>query len=158
MKSLFIAYFFAYTNPLFKRIILWPLFLAEFFWTQFFKPFFKTIKKQISMKPGDKVVCIETTSTYSEWSKQKWTVYKGQIYTIQNVMTCCDMFYLDVGFVSKIPVRCPKCSKNMGHIVWAGSILFRPIQYISAHEELLKKETIVETSDQPIEEPKKQEA
>lgn len=109
------------------------------------------------MKTGERVVCVETKGNVYGHS-----VKKGQIYTINNVWTCpsCGKFKLDVGLYHNMSGRnggCVKCSLDGPDIsvIWCDSRLFRPIQYNSAHSELVQKAVTIEKSDIPIKEPQK---
>ncbi len=88
------------------------------------------------MKTGDRVVCIKTKTSRQGNHK----IVKDRIYMIHNVFSCqCGMLHLDIGFSNISPMgRC-----NCGDLyftegtLWAHSIYFAPLQYNSAHDELI---------------------
>ncbi len=111
------------------------------------------------MKPGDRIVCVSAPS--SECGEV--FVKKGTVYLLLGIIPClkCDHVWFDVGVrPSGDFQRCGMCtypSKFPGHTVWISRELFRPIEYNSAHSELLK-EVVEEKLDIPIKEPQKQES
>jgi hypothetical protein len=90
------------------------------------------------MKVGDNVICIQTCSNgFNE------SVFKGKIYTIYAIRNCpgCKKIQFDVGLRGVIGSDKCLCGYGSGKtdITWAVSTLFAPIQYDSAHDELLEK-------------------
>ncbi len=108
------------------------------------------------MKTGEKIVCVRSHSARA--------VIKGQIYTIIGLMECpgCKKVMFDVGVIAHFMVwYCggPRggCGVeiNPHGIWWLDAILFAPIAYNSATEELANKEIVEEKSDIPVKIPEK---
>ncbi len=107
------------------------------------------------MKVGDNVVCIKTMAS----TQGDGQIIKGQIYPILDEWACgCGWRHFDIGHTTLYVSGCPTChshSQKQG-MLWARSEYFAPIQYNSAHSELLQKAVTIEKSDIPIKEPKKE--
>jgi len=109
------------------------------------------------MKPGDKVVCIESAHD----SDNRFEVKKGRVYTILDLWNCSCHTHLDVGLGSYTigRINCIHCGKTAPNSKsYVPSYYFRPIEYPSAHEELMNKTWVEEKIDIPIKEPQKQES
>ena len=107
------------------------------------------------MKVGDRVVCVNNASNSFGVG-----VVKGRVYTINDVLACeCGRVYFDVGLPDSVGKNLCLCGVilNNTQTVFVISTAFAPIQYNSAHDELLGKEIVKETSDIPVKEPVKQE-
>jgi hypothetical protein len=104
------------------------------------------------MKIGTKVVCI-LNGTNSVGNQ----VIKGRIYTIEDILDCpkCPLIWIDVGLRCESNTDECLCGyfRGSANIVWVDHRYFRPIEYNTAHEELIKKEVIEEKSDIPLEVP-----
>jgi len=104
------------------------------------------------MKVGDEIVCIRT---HSQGFRNG--VVKGKIFSLLAIDNCpsCGSSCFDVGVKSRVESnnRCVKCNGRYpsGGIWHIGPSLFAPIQYNSAHDELLSSIT-EEKSDVKIEE------
>lgn len=107
------------------------------------------------MKIGQKVVCIQSCTNPPGTASVK----KGQIYTIIDTKTCsyCGQHWVDVGI--RVPAGLGLCTclriLNRNGTAHCNPILFRPIEYNSAHDELIKqivteKPDIIEV-DKPVE-------
>ena len=102
------------------------------------------------MKPGDRVVCIRTKSI----NDNAHTIIKGREYTIEGTYSClCGKIYLNIGIYFNGPMSglCNCNNTTPQGIVWANSIHFRPLQYHSAHNELIN--VVEERLDIKIKEP-----
>lgn len=112
------------------------------------------------MKVGDEIVCIFAPPDASGYVP----VVKGRVYLLLGIVTCqnCGHTWFDVGILPSGDFqecgRCAPFSTFPGHTVWVSYKLFRPIEYNSAHEELLNKEVVEEKLDIPVKEPQKQES
>ena len=107
------------------------------------------------MKVGDKVVCIKNASNSFGVG-----VVKGRVYTINDVSACeCGRVFFDVGLPDSGGINLCRCGVilNNSKTVFVISTVFAPIQYNSAHDELINKEIVKETSYIPVKEPQKQE-
>ena len=104
------------------------------------------------MRVGQKVVCIKSST--SRW------VIKGRIYTVENMVKCeCGHIMIAVGVVRlKMYTSCSTCGMLYSPNIWFNSANFAPIQYNSAHSELVQKAVTIEKSDIPIKEPQKEKA
>ena len=103
----------------------------------------------MGMKTGDRVVCIKSSNYKNTWPD----IIKGKIYTIRLVNYCGCSVWLDVGIdMCQIDSSCHRCRFSLpGGCAWYGSLLFRPLQFNSAHEELIN--IIEEKIDVEIHEP-----
>ena len=107
----------------------------------------------MNFKVGQKVVCVISDKGIS----------KGNIYVILDFdyCACKHKCWVDVGItmpVGKIVVGCGDCSHDLTpNINWWNSRHFTPIEYNSAHDEIMQKfESPIERPDilEPVKPPK----
>lgn len=106
------------------------------------------------MKIGDRVVCVKAHTNPA------CRIKKGTIYTIRNAKQCsCGNIAFDVGIIGTSSIgSCNSCKGKYTkpiEIWWISARSFAPIQYNSAHDELLNKEIVEEKADIKIKEPEK---
>jgi hypothetical protein len=105
------------------------------------------------MKVGDRVVCVKSHSKAHENG-----IIKDKIFTILNIMAHykCGCVIFDIGISSGFMSTYTKCrhgdSIPGGSIWWISSRLFSPLEFNSAHDELLNKEVVEEKYDGEIKE------
>ena len=91
------------------------------------------------MKVGDRVVCVKVNP--------KKHLVKGAIYTINYIHECCGRISYDVGVERwNGSTRCASCKKPIERSLFI-SWFFAPLQYNSAHDELIN--IVEERIDQP---------
>jgi len=101
------------------------------------------------MKIGDRVVCIK--SDFNGVSEVK----KGIIYSVHDTLICpCGLIHIDVGGSNEIDEGTCECGRTHNVVTsYFCSKFFAPIEYNSAHDELISK--IVEEKPEFINEPAK---
>ena len=104
------------------------------------------------MQVGQEAVCIEDSCDNSN----TFRIIKGQVYHILGIWKCNCHTYYDIGFNASRTFECVHCYDTIHDgIVYVPSKYFAPIQYNSAHDDLINKikETKEEKLDAPIKEP-----